>query len=161
MTEQEFSQWWKLLCERFNREPSAPMTRIYAVYVRSQNVTAAEWAEAVQQAVIFEKFFPEPAHLVNLGRGGKDFEARALAEWDACMTRMMAGEAATLPNTLTRKLMNASTNHTPLSEIPTNRLHHIQRDFLKRYADALKDEQKSNMPALLPTSKREALPDAS
>lgn len=150
MTEGEFSAWWELLCERFGRTPSAPLTRIYAQIVKGEKLTAAQWGAAVTAAVRFDDFMPSPQRLVNLARGGQDFAALALSEWDACLERARLGEAATMPGTLTRTLMNRVTNGVPLGQVDASRLDWLKKEFVRRYGDELAKEASANTPALLP-----------
>lgn len=164
MTEQEFAAYWKVLCERHGktgeRRPSTPITRVYALTLESEGITAEQWGRAVALSIRHDDFFPSAQRLVDYARGGRDFEALALAEWDAALTRARAGEMATLPQTLTRRLMNSATNGTPLGDVPSDQLPWIKREFLRRYADALKEEANNKTPALLSSSKKE-LPNAS
>lgn len=160
MNEQEFAAYWKVLCEAKFRQPSAPVTRMYALTLKAEGITADEWGRAVAASIRYDDFFPSVQRLIDYARGGQDFDALALAEWDACLERARAGEAATLPGTVTRKLMNASTNGVPLGNVDAERLPWIKREFLKRYADHLKAEATSKTPALLPSSSRKELPHA-
>lgn len=123
--------------------------------LNSEGITAEEWGRAVSASIRLDDFFPGAQRLVDLARGGRDFDAQALSEWDACLTRARAGEAATLPGTETRRLMNSATNGTPLGNVSADQLPWIKREFLKRYADHLKAQATAGMPAALPASKRE------
>lgn len=156
MTEREFKMFWELLCERYGRAPSAPLERVYALAIRSANLTTDEWGAAVAAAVRFDDFFPSAQRLIDYAR--PSFKAQALNEWDACLDRAKRNEPATLPGTLTRTLMNRVTNGVALGNVDEDRLPWIKREFCERYAQALLDEAKAGTPALTVGAPRKELP---
>lgn len=156
----DFNLYWNLLLEKWNRQPSAALTRLYAVTVQAEGITAEQWGNAVAASIRYDQFFPSIQQLLDYARGGRDFDALALSEWDACLERLMANQTATLPGTETRRLMNLATNGRPLVEVADKELVWIKREFLKRYADHLKAQAAGTTPALLTSTKRE-LPHAS
>lgn len=154
MTEQEFKAYWELLCERYGRAPSGPLERLYALTVRGAGLTTQEWGQAVAAAIRFDDFFPSAQTLIDYAR--PSFKAQALSEWDACMERMRRNEAATLPNTHTRTLINKITFGVPLGEITDkDRLPWVKKEFIERYTEHLIEQAKSATPALLPAARRE------
>lgn len=147
MTDTEFLLYWELLLERYGRTPSAALTRMYALTLKAERLSRDEWGAAVQACIRFEQFWPSPQQLIDYAR--PSFRVTALAEWDGCMERVKRGEAATLPSTYTRVLMNRVTNGKPLGEVPTERLEWLKKEFLERYTEYLTDEAKSRTPALI------------
>ncbi|EYB69085.1 hypothetical protein DEIPH_ctg011orf0053 [Deinococcus phoenicis] len=159
MTELEFTAYWELLCERHKQTPSAPLTRLYALTIRGAGLTADEWAQAIAASVRFDDFFPSVQKLIDYAR--PSFKAQALSEWDAAVDRATRGEAATLPGTYTRTLMNRVTNGKPLGEVDADRLPWLKREFLERYAEHLTQQAQAATPVLTAGPRRQALPDAS
>lgn len=145
MTETEFLAYWELLCERHRLAPSAPLTRVYALTLRGEGVTAQEWATAVAASLRFDDFLPGVQKLIDYAR--PSFKAQALAEWDACLERVKRGEAATVPGP-TRTLMNSVTNGRPLGQVDEDRLPWMRREFLERYEAHLKGQAQGRTPAL-------------
>ena len=140
----QFAAAWTVLEDRYNRKHNVQTVKIYRDILESE-LTTAEFATACRAAFRMEAFFPSPQKLIDLGIG-QDFAGRALVEWDACMDRARSNEAATLPGTLTRTLMNKVTNGVPLGNVPTDRLEWHKKEFLKRYADALTLSARNALP---------------
>lgn len=157
MTETEFLAYWELLCERHRIAPSAPLTRMYALTLRGEGLTAQEWATAVAASIRFDDFMPSVQKLIDYAR--PSFKVQALAEWDACIDRVQAGLPATLPGTATRALMNRVTNGTPLGEVDKDRLPWLKREFVERYVEHLAEQARTRTPALSPAAPKE-LPHA-
>lgn len=147
MTENEFLLYWKLLCERHRIEPSAPLTRVYALTLRGEGLSAAEWATAVAASIRFDQFMPSVQQLIDHAR--PSFKARALEEWDACLERARQNQPATLPGSATRTLMNQVTNGVPLGQVDQERLPWIKKEFLERYVGHLTTEARHTTPALV------------
>lgn len=158
MNEAQFTAYWELLCERHRQKPSAALTRLYAVTIRGEGITADEWAQAIALSIRFDQFMPSVQQLIDHARPG--FKAQALGEWDACLSRARAGEVATLPGTPTRTLMQSVTNGRPLGEVPQERLEWVKREFLERYAAHLTEQAKTRTLSLTAPTRRE-LPNAS
>lgn len=155
-----FAASWAVLCDRFGRQFNDATVKIYRRTL-SEELTDEEFSEACRAAFRLETFFPSPQKLVDYGKGGVDFETRALREWDACMGRVLANEPATLPETLTRRVMNQATNGIPLGNIPSERLHWVQKEFTRRYVDELAQQARNNTLALTNGPRRQELPHAS
>ena len=158
MNEQDFLQYWELLCERHKMAPSGPLTRMYALTVRGEGLTAEEWATAVASSLRFDDFMPSVQKLIDYAR--VSLKSQALAEWDACMERVKRGEAATLPGTHTRSLMNRVTDGRALDQMDVDRLPWLKREFVERYTEHLKSEAQTRTPALTNGPRRQELPHA-
>jgi len=153
LSDHVFAAGWTVLQDRFGRAFSTQTTKIYRE-ILSAELTDIAFQTACRAAFRFETYFPSPQKLIDLATG-KDFEALALAEWDACLTRARSGEMATLPNTSARTLMNSATNGVPLGSVAADRLDWIKREFVKRYAAQLATEAQQRTPAVLPTVRKE------
>lgn len=159
MNKTEFLGPWVMLCERFNRKPSQPVMQFYVDIMRQEGLSAEEWRRGVFGVMRFEQFWPSPEQLLEHARGGKSLEVQAQEEFAACLARAQRGEAATLPNTYTRTLMNSVTNGRPLGELSHTDINWAKREFVQRFTAHLKQAAVSRTPAL--EACRKELPDAS
>lgn len=147
MTETEFMPFWNLLCEAKNRVPSAPLTRIYAVIVKAEGITAQQWATACTAAIRFNEFMPTPQALVDLALGG-NFSAHALTAWDEALAAIKENRRSALDDAA-RKIMNSATNGQALGHVETKQIQWIKKEFLERYAAHLSTEAANRTPSLL------------
>lgn len=155
MTDQEFTAYWELLCERHGKTPSAPLTRVYAMTIKQEDLSAQEWAAAVTTSIRFDQFMPSAQQLIDHAR--TSFKDQAMEEWDACMARMRRGDMVTEPNSATRKILNSVTHGRPLGEMQIDRMDWLKREFVERYAKHLQEDAKAEMRIALPTSQKREL----
>ena len=148
----QFAAAWTVLEDRYNRKHNAQTVKIYRDILESE-LTAAEFTDACRAAFRMETFFPSPQKLIDLGKGGQDFNLRALAAWDTCMTRFLAGDAATDSGTIERRLINSLTHGAGLRMIETKQLDFMKREFVQRYAAEL-SQQAVSVPLELPNAAR-------
>ena len=154
MTEIEFSSYWTLLCEAKNRTPSAALTRMYALIIKSEGITAQQWAKACTAAIRFERFMPTPQQLVDLAHG-HDFKGLALAAWDLAMAAALRNERADGLDADARRLLNSATNGESLSMINLDQLPWLKKEFVERYTQHLADQAANCTPSLLDTPRLE------
>ena len=159
MTEAEFMPFWNLLCEAKNRVPSAPLTRIYAVIVKAEGITAQQWAAACTAAIRFNEFMPTPQALVDLALGS-NFGGLALSAWDEALAAITDNRRSLL-NDAARKLMNSATNGVALGHVETKQIAWVKKEFLERYTAHLSSEATTRTPSLLaPVQLKELTYDA-
>jgi len=147
MTEDEFKPYWTLLCEAKNRTPSAPLTRVYAVIMKSEGITAQQWASACTAAIRFSEYMPTPQALVDLALG-VNFGTQALAAWDEALAAVRENRRSTLPDDA-RRLLNSSTMGQTLGMVETKQLQWVKKEFLQRYAEHLSTLATQRTPSLL------------
>jgi len=159
MNEQEFSAFWKLLCEAKGRTPSAPLTRMYALIVQSENVTAEQWITACTHAIRFSAFMPTPQELINFAQG-QDFKTVALEAWDVALLAVRQDVRAEITSEA-RRILNSATNGQGLGMVDLKHFPFVKKEFLERYADHLAKEASARTPNLLaPAQNRELTSDA-
>lgn len=148
LSDAAFSASWAILCDRFNRQFNDATVRIYR-RILSEEMTDEQLREACAAAFRFETFFPSPQQLIEYGLGGKGAESRARKVWGLMVENAQRGDPATQDQQERRILMRA-TNGQPLGTIPHERLHWVERSFVKLYADHVMEQAQSKERALAP-----------
>lgn len=90
-----FAAWFTLLCERFNREPSAAMTGAYYRLV-AERLDTAEFERNAARLLASARFFPAPAEFWE-SEGSVSAEDEAALAWARLMAFLRENKSGPLP----------------------------------------------------------------
>lgn len=153
MIDQEvFRTEWAILCERFNREPSAVLSARYYQAINERLDTEA-FRRVCQLLFIHNKFFPAPSEFWDTGGKGDS----ALADWEYCL-RVMEGERDVLGRMSAegQKTVGLMGGVARLGQTPLDSLPFVRREFLGFHAEltAANPHQTLQGPEVTPESRR-------
>lgn len=142
-----FSQWWTIWEDRFARTQNTATVAMY-LQIISPELNDDEFTLAGTTIFRHDAFFPSPQRIIDAGKGGEDYRARALKVWDAALAKARKGELPTEANTPERKFLSMATNGEPLGQVKLDRMEWVQREFVRLYVADLME--KSTKPLALP-----------
>lgn len=119
---------WALLQERYSRDFSAPMKRLYRRLLEQHGITDGEFERAVEAVIYRGRFFPTPEQLVEAVRG--TVEQKAAEDWERALSRdwralTSEGRAAL-----------RAIGDPELQMIPTADVVWLRREFIRAYGTA-------------------------
>lgn len=142
MNNQEFAVYWSLLLERYNRNMSGPMSRVYRGILDAEQITAEEWARAVSECIRYEQFWPSPQQLVDYARPQGLFTEKALSEWDDVVDAISKGRSLTEDAEI-RRALRLSGNGANIRHVDHTALRFIKREFIERRTKHHKSKSKT------------------
>jgi len=128
-----FRAEWAVICERFNKDPSAVLSARYFQAI-SRRMDTEEFRLAC--ARIFEswRFFPSPDDFPKAI--GKDGKAGALEQWELCQ-RVMEGEPGILDrmSPAGRRVVSLMGGDFHLRNVKLNTLPFVRKEFLGLFTE--------------------------
>lgn len=121
---------WRIICERFSRDPS---TALEARYYQSLSplMSTAEFRLAARQVLHECEFFPPPARFVEAVRG--DPELAAMDAWDVCQSVMCGSRSADTLDTITGKVVQLMGGEMMLRRTKLTDVAFRRKEFMRLY----------------------------
>lgn len=129
-----FKNEWAILCERFNRQHSAPIAARYYQHL-SERMDTEQFRAASLRVFGFNEFFPTPEDFVTKITGTED--AEALDQWELCL-RVMEGERHILDRMSPdgQRIIALLGGVDRLGQTPLDSVPFVRKDFLAMFSDA-------------------------
>ena len=116
---------WALLEERYGKEFSTPMKRLYRRLLERQGFTDEELERAVEGVILRGRFFPTPQELIDVVRGTR--EERAAVDWQRALDEDWAALSVDGREAL-RAVGDPELQMAPMTDIVW-----LRREFVKAY----------------------------
>lgn len=148
LTPETFTDWWAVLCERFDRQPSQMLSALYFDSL-SARLTEDEFKRGASRVFESSRFWPTPEEIVREARAGDEDEA--LAQWAVCF-RAMGGVSgkADKPDPVTVRIIAHLGGLGRLKDTTPDALAFVRRDFMALYRDLAERSERSKAPVLSP-----------
>lgn len=140
-----FKDWWELLCERFNRQPSRVLSAAYYKSL-SPRLTTEQFQAAARRIFDGAEFFPKPDDFLE--RAEMSTEAVALSQWDVVHDLMRGFDVHDRLTEESRRIVRMLGGESQLRMTPLDRVGLIRRDFLAMYGDAVEIAAREASPAI-------------
>jgi len=137
-----FTAEWAILCERWGKTYSGPVTARYYQHL-SARMDTASFRDACAHLFAESEFFPKPDDFVSAVQASD--EARALDQWDLCY-RVMEGESHVWDrmSPAGRRVVALLGGPSRLGDTPIDSVPFVRRDFLaffREVTDGVEYEQ--------------------
>lgn len=147
-----FKTEWAVLCERFGKHFSAPVTSRYYQFL-SARMDTEQFQAACVAVFVSNEFFPTPEDLARNVLGSS--ESDALGQWELCQ-RIMEGERHILDrmNPAGQRVVSLLGGVGRLGQTDVDKVAFLRRDFLQFYEDTIDADPVALLPEVTDESRR-------
>jgi hypothetical protein len=131
--EKIFKDAWAMICERFGRSPSGPLSMAYYQSL-SARLSTEQFQAAARRVFEQNEFFPKPADFFE----PRDVKAESLEQWEL-ISDVMRGFTPIASPALTeesRRVVRLLGGESKLRNTQLDEVQFVRRDFLQLYGDA-------------------------
>ena len=145
-----FKAEWAILCDRFNREMSVPVTTRY-YQALTDRMDTRTFRDACALVFASNEFFPTPEQFIQAVQP----EVESLNQWELCQRVMEGDSVLDRMDRYGQRVVALLGGPAKLRDTQVENVPHVRRDFLAFYQDVSDGKASADrLPEVTPESRR-------